>query len=91
MPHHMSAAPSKPPRIGTKVRVIRIDTGLLASLQGEELALAKSMVGQVYPVVEVQASGHVVVEASAVASAGHSLVQSLALAPSEFELVSHAA
>jgi hypothetical protein len=69
---------------------VHIDTGLLASLRGEELALAKSMLGQVYLVLEVQASGHVVVEASTDTSSGHVLVQSLALAPSEFQVVSHA-
>jgi len=80
-----------PPPVGTLVRVQSIDPGLLASLQGEELSLVRSMVGRTFPVIEVTSSGYVVVEASLSSSQGYTLHQSVSLAPNEYALTSSAA
>ena len=74
-------------RIGDRVRVKRIDPMLVSSLKGEERKLVESMVGRIFPVIEVSDDGFVVVESDSRQSESYTLVQSVCLSPLEYEIL----
>ena len=76
-----------PVRVGTKVRVLKLDASILAELSDEEAAAARSMEGEVLEVTEIDEWGGAWVEKWLRAKDGSSFSHSLGLGPNQMEVV----
>ena len=77
-------------RVGTRVRVLKIDESVLASLSEEEAAAARSMQGEVLEVIEIDEWGGAWVEKWWRTADGNSYSHSLGLGPGQMEVVTEA-
>ena len=76
-----------PVRVGTKVRVLKIDASVLAQLSEEEAAAVRSMEGEVLEVTEIDEWGGAWVEKWWRTSDGESYSHSVGLGPGQMEVV----
>lgn len=75
-------------RVGTRVRVLKIDSSVLAALSEEEAAAARSMEGEVLEVIEIDEWGGAWVEKWMRKADGSAYSHSLGLGPQQMEVVS---
>jgi len=75
-------------RVGTRVRVLKIDESVLAELSEEEARAVCSMEGEVLEVVEIDEWGSAWVEKWWRTADGNSFSHSLGLGPGQMEVVS---
>jgi hypothetical protein len=73
-------------RVGTRVRVLRIDPSVLAELPKSEADCARSMQGEVFEVYEIDEWGGAWVEKLWGAEGGKSSSYSLGLGPNQMEV-----
>src|SRR4029453_9494607 len=76
-----------PVRVGTRVRVLKIDESVLAELSEEEAQAARSMEGEVLEVTEIDEWGGAWVEKWWRTADGESFSHSLGLGPGQMEVV----
>jgi len=74
-------------RVGTRVRVLKIDPSVLEQLPESEAACARSMEGEVFEVYEVDEWGGAWVEKWWQADEGTATSHSLGLGPNQMEVV----
>ena len=74
-------------RVGTRVRVLKIDESVLAALSEEEAAAARSMEGEVLEVTEIDEWGGAWVEKWWRTKDGNAFSHSLGLGPGQMEVV----
>ncbi len=77
--------------VGSTIRLLSVESGLLDSLAPDERDQVTSMVGNEYVVQEVDEYGYAIVEQVWQTSPGESTSHAIAVAPAEMSLVRHAA
>ena len=80
-------AHGKPVNIGSKVKVLSIDSSLLNSLPSDEVNSIKSMIGEVLLVTEIDSCGFAHVEKSWELGSNDYLSHSITLSCNEIQLI----